>query len=245
MKINAINSINIQNKNYKDNTTFSGLFSKKYSYDYDVFMPEKQPKVKNKVLEKISDLITKEQSNDPIEQSKYFKNHGIINYKTKLADRFIYVPSNGKLYNNGICESSRGAIIVDRKNDIELQRLVKNAKVETANMDEQEKARYITEVLTHSEAKNVKKIVYPNEKVLVGNLLGSLSLGGRQNSLLFKVLSDEIGLKTDLVKGTAAGAKSIWNVVHFNNGVNKIYDLNKGIVEDSRKTKIYKPMYKK
>jgi hypothetical protein len=170
--------------------------------------------------------------------------NGIINYKTKLADGFLEVSSDGKVYDDGTCRSRREVILVDREKDKELQELIENAKNDTVNMNERDKVRYLTQILTHKTAKNPQKTTKPGEIILAGNLLGSLHTSGRQNSIMFKVLSDEIGLKTDLVKGMASGAKRIWNVVHYSSGVNKIHDINTGIIEDARKSKVYRPMNK-
>ena len=245
MKINAINSVNYTNKNYGNNTPFTGLFSKKYSYDYDVYMPQKQSKFKNKFLEKINDMMTAEISNNSTKQSKYFMLNGIINYKTKIADGFMEVSSDGKVYDDGTCRSNRPVIVVDRDHDIVLSQLIEKAKDETIGFDENDKVRYLTQLLTKTTSKKPIINPKPNELVYAGDLLGSYASNGRQDSIMFKVISDEIGLKTDLVKGMAAGSKRMWNVVHYKNGVNKIHDVAYGIVEDARKSKVYIPMNKR
>ena len=241
MKINAINSV-IQNKSITNNTAFSGLFKKKYTYDYDVYMPEKQPKIKNKILEKFNDIFVVEISTNSISQSNYFKRNGIINYKNKLSDGFMDVSSDGIIYDNGTCRSSRPIILVDRKHDSTLSQIIEKTKNETTGLDENDKVRYLTELLTNTVSKCPKVNAKPNEIVKIGDTLGSFGYGGRQDSIMFKILSDEIGLKTDLVKGMAAGKKRAWNVVHYKNGVNKVHDISMGIVEDARKSKVYKPI---
>ena len=241
MKINAINSA-IQNNSFTNNMAFTGLFRKKYTYDYDVYMPEKQSKMKNKLLERFNDIFVVEISTNSITQSNYFKRNGIINYKNKISDGFIDVSSDGKIYDDGTCRSSRPIILVDRKYDSTLRQIIEKTKNETTGLDENDKVRYLTELLTNTVSKCPKANAKPNEIVKIGDTIGAFGYGGRQDSIMFKILSDEIGLKTDLVKGLAAGKKRTWNVVHYKNGVNKVHDISMGIVEDARKSKVYKPI---
>ncbi len=234
MRIGCINSANYNNNRYFNtyNRNFPAFSGLKF---FDRF--EKSDKSKNNKNSKLID--------NPIEQSKYFKDFGIIDYKTKLANGFMDVASSGMISDDGSCTSSREIIVVDKNNDKVLKGLIEHSKKATVNMPDEQKANYISNLIAfYTDRKRKNITTKPNEKILAGELLGSISASGRQNSIIFKVISDETGLKTDLVKGTKFGVKSIWNVVHLPNRKDKIYDTYSQVVENANKSKIYVPMYK-
>ncbi len=244
MKINSVN-----NAEYLVNVNKSSQFARKSLPVQDTvsFSGNKENVQKHKLSDKLANLFKKKVISEPIAQSKYFMFNGIINKDTKITDGFMDVGLGGEIYNNGEVHSYREIIVVNREEDKILNELIQRAKNDTVEMNERNKADYIYYMLINENAKHAlinEKGIIPeiNSKLLAGNTLGYMYGLGRHSSIIFKVIADEIGVKSDLIKGSLLGSKHAWNVVYFDGDAPKIYDCANRVVMYKNSTNAYKPM---
>ena len=137
-----------------------------------------------------------------IEQSKNFLKYNYIDYYDKILDGFKDGGRNSKILSNGrILEGSREIILVDRKKDKKLHKIIKKVRQNLAGVrDNNEKAEYIAEVCKHFMKFNRTKLPKGKE-ILLGDIIGTKKACCRHLSLLFKILCDEMGVKAELIRG--------------------------------------------
>ncbi|MBQ9245827.1 hypothetical protein IJ182_06130 [bacterium] len=240
MKIQAIN--NLKCANICNKTNFG---QKKYELKSDeviISAKNSEQKRSKKVGSFLSGLLPFQKADDGISQSLLYIKKGKIGKNIKLADGFMDTGISGEITQDGEVKSNREIIVVDRESDEKLNKIIKNIKKNTKTMTDKEKAGYICAYLHNykNPDDNSSNVLTPNKKILVGDTLGMFCTAGRHNSIAFKVIADEIGLKCDLVKGTVMGSKHAWNVVYLKNNPPLIYDSTLQIVERKNESRVYR-----
>ena len=183
--------------------------------------------------------------NTGLKQTLYYQKHGIIHKHTKLADGFMDGGKGAHISSNADIESKREIIVVDRTKDQVLQSMIDEVKTKTKDMSETDKIKelfsYMVNKSKHTYSKNYsnKAILNANKKVLVGDCINDPYHEARHASIVFKIIADEIGIKSDLVKGTFLGKIHAWNVVYQKGKRPYIYDVAQGLIEDYKHTRLY------
>ena len=178
-----------------------------------------------------------------IEQTGKFNSTHRIDVGEKVLDgykdagRRVKFDSNGNIINPE--KIRRETIVVDRTKDKKLQHLISDVKQKTKKMSEQQKADFLMEYIYNLTgdgsiaAENCKK--WTKNNVGQDALLGDIVTNNppvavcRHRGLLFKVLGDEVGLKTELQRGNfyvdaVDNGGHAWNTVRFSDGTSAIYD---------------------
>ena len=245
MKINSINT-KIQSISLKrNNIFFNGQRAKNDKQDSVNFTHKEFRTSSNGFIHNIKQKMLGALAYDPIEQSLHYQKTGKISKDIKIADGFKDAGKSGKKSRNGRSESNREIIVVDRRQDNTLREMIDYTKQNTRGMNEKEKVTFLTSLLNNingGRPKRVKTGFLPKRstEVFLGNSIEEDYAVGRHIALLFKVIGDEIGIKNDLIKGTLAGSKHAWNVVHYSNGQKLIQDCTNGLTEDYRSSFAYK-----
>ena len=167
------------------------------------------------------------------EQSKnYFKN-SIIPADEKILDGFKDGGRSGR----------REIICVDRKKDIKLQKIIDEVKkdvegvvpdfdIETGKYTDKE--TYIFDYVKNLNKHNLDAKKLPEGKeMLLGDIIGTESASCRHFALLFKILCDEVGIKSDLVRGEIHNPKNpeesfahAWNIVEYDDEGYSLFDCS-------------------
>ncbi len=184
--------------------------------------------------------INRKVHTDPIQQSNSFNKTHHIDADTFVADgyrdggRRLKFDDNGNLLNS----PSREIIVVDRKQDKQLQRMINDIKSKTKNMSPKEKAaylqKYVCEISGGKSINENKLDVWEHQNVGKEILLGDIITSKphiavcRHRSLLYKILGDEIDLNVSLQRGNfydaLGGGGHAWNTVEFDDGTSAIFD---------------------
>ena len=162
----------------------------------------------------------------------------------KTAGQFRTFTADGAF--NG---SDRAATVVDRSKDQKLNEIIADAKAKFAELPDREKARaladYVNKIMGPADGnekaldERYRAMMTENagKSMMLSEFLGNGSC--TQRALLLKVLADEMGLKSDVVRGN--GGAHVWNTFSFNDGKKEIFDTRAQIygVETSP---MHKPM---
>ena len=240
MRINAINNV----YNSRNTINFNRISQMRETKDEIILSASIHHKEGTGILQKIKTIALGKLAYDPIKQSVYYQKHGKISKDIRIADGFKDMGKSGSIAKNGKAKSHREIIVVDRKRDYVLQEMTDYVKDNTRGMDENEKVRYLSDFIQNVESmietKNKGRFPQHNQEVLLGHSVINRYAEGRHNALFFKIIGDEIGIKNDLIKGTLAGCKHAWNVVHYEDGRKVIHDCTSGVAEDAKSSFVYR-----
>ncbi len=163
------------------------------------------------------------------------------NYLTeneKIIDGFRDAGGEASFDNFGrILFAKREVITIDRNADVYLRNAIQYVKQNTKNLTEDKKLKFIYNLMLDISGDAVKAVKY-SEKL--GNsakgeerLLGKIFEHGcavcRHKALMFKILADEAGLKTRVLRGNIIDfgevGRHVWNEVKLNNGKKILIDI--------------------
>ena len=172
--------------------------------------------------------------NAAMQSQKYVRNN-IIDYNEKIMDGFKDGGRNTVVCLNGkVRGATREIIVVDRKKDTTLNAIINRVKSHTQNMrTSEQKAQYIFDY-----CQKFTKINRPNShpqygEVLLGDALIEDYTCCRHIALLFKILCDEVDVKSEMVRGAYFSNnkynKHAWNTVVDDYGWRKLYDATLGV----------------
>ncbi len=176
--------------------------------------------------------------NIPRLQSDGYQSRNRIDRGVPIADGFYDGGRGMQTDAKGHVTSPREILIVDRAHDPQLRKWIKEAQ-KLRKLPEQERLVKLAQ-LVYTELsprdKNLKSMAVfekwlptkENQPLLIGEVKGLGAGVCRHKSLLFKVLADEAGLQTALVRGFAeddsgAGGHA-WNEVTLANGKTLVVD---------------------
>ena len=169
--------------------------------------------------------------------NKYVQNHR-IGTSEKIVDGFrdggrdVKYDKWGKVLN-----AEREIVTVDLACDKYLQKVIEHAKNSTQGMNEEQKAKFIYNLIIDlggdslkAEKRSIELAkIYKGEEILLGKIFEKEASCCRHKSLLFKILADKVDLKTTIVRGNMLDFGGIgghaWNEVVFSNGKHFIYDV--------------------
>ena len=138
--------------------------------------------------------------------------------------------------------SGREVIVVDRVKDAKfLNPLINDVKTSTRGMSDEQKMNYILKKVENisgdpDRAISISDSFKSGEHMLLGDVFQKGGAVCRHRALLVKILADEAGLKTSLVRGNfypnagnkLNGGGHAWNVIYDNKGQAFILDSMHG-----------------
>jgi hypothetical protein len=161
-----------------------------------------------------------------------------------IADGYLDGGRNMKFDADGRSKSGREILVVDRKKDTELQKMLAFARQpELQKLAPQERAvrlaKYVDQATTPPGGPRLLGVEterfaeeFANQPVYIGEFVEQCSAGVcRHRSLLYKLLADEAGLKVSLVRGliitpsTPQGGAHAWNELTLDNGHRLMVDV--------------------
>ncbi len=175
----------------------------------------------------------------PIEQSKKFLETGLIEYGQEISDGYRDGGQSSKINDleNHRFEviSGREIILVDRSTDSVLAKSIEYIKKATRNLDEVDKMKFINQYVldkmggigTEESVNRTENFTnkFENTDMTLGTLIEHGLGVCRHRALLFKILSDTVGLKVSLKRGYYAdiseaisserGFNHAWNIVQI------------------------------
>ena len=174
-------------------------------------------------------------------QSLSFNQNHRIGAGEKITDGFVDGGRGMKVGSNGSASSSREVLVVDRARDVNLQKHIQYAN-SLQKLPEAERARklaqYVDDVMNPQGGRYMSEQAsrqmvnrYAGNEVLIGDVPNIGGGGGvcRHRSILYKILGDEAGLNTSLVRGNMATRSGVgghaWNEVRLANGQTLVVDV--------------------
>lgn len=143
-----------------------------------------------------------------------------------------------------IISGNREVITIDLKLDAYLRNAIRYAKENTAGLSEKEKVKYIYKIIHNISGdfqKGDKRALILGEKgrcqeILLGKVFEKEAATCRHKALMFKILSQECGLKTRMIRGAAIDLGGfgghVWNEVKLSNGRKLLVDVQNSIIVD-------------
>lgn len=186
-------------------------------------------------LEHLAEASEQKQSELPslkaIAQSNdYAKQHLL---QDKIQDGFRTAGQYREFTPDGrFSASDRAATIVDRANDPKLRQIIDDAKTQFADLPPRERARaladYVNKIMGPSDGNEqalddrYRKRMQESagKSLLLSDFVGEGAC--TQRALLLKVLADEMGLNSSIVRGN--GGSHVWNTFEFDKGKSEIFD---------------------
>ena len=179
-------------------------------------------------------------SSNAAQITKRYNDTGVLYYDKKIPDGFRDGGRTARYNRWGqAIGAEREVITVDRVADQYLANAIRYVKDSTKGMNEEQKLKFIYRVIqeisgdVYKGLKNSKKLgeAYAGEEVLLGDVFANGAAACRHKTLLFKILSDEVGLNAKMVRGQM-GFKDIgghaWNEVKLSNGKKYVVDTQNG-----------------
>lgn len=171
------------------------------------------------------------------ELSQSYNETGIIYYDKKIVDGFRDGGRSTRLDKWGKpINANREIITIDREIDQYLTNAINYAKNATKNMNEEQKVKFIYNMIIKISG-NVEKSLaksdemakqYCNSEILLGDIFENGAACCRHKALMFKILSDEIGLNAKIIRGVSADAFGkgghVWNEIKLSNGKKFLID---------------------
>lgn len=148
--------------------------------------------------------------------------------------------------------ANREIVTVDIACDKYLQKVIEHTKASAQGMSEKQKAKFIYDLIVDLGGDAVKAEkrsnelakAYRGQEILLGKVFEKEASCCRHKSLLFKILADEIGLKTRMIRGNMLDFGGIgghaWNEVILSNGKRFIYDTQNASIINVTKGQVGK-----
>lgn len=184
--------------------------------------------------------------------NRYVQNHR-IGTSERIVDGFRDGGRDVRFDKWGKAISAHREIVtVDIACDKYLQKVIEHTKASTQGMSEKQKAKFIYDLIIDLGGDAVKAEkrsnelarVYQGQEILLGKVFEKEASCCRHKSLLFKILADEIGLKTRMIRGNMLDFGGIgghaWNEVILSNGKRFIYDTQNASIINVTKGQVGK-----
>lgn len=184
-------------------------------------------------------------SRKSVELSDKYLAENYISKDCKIIDGFRDGGSSAKFSKFGdILDGKREVITVDRTLDTYLANVINYTKRKTKNMGEQAKMKYIYKIIHDISGDTIEcdrrsmrlAEQYLKKEILLGTVFQYEAACCRHKALLFKILSDECGLKTRMIRGLLfdwGGVGShVWNEVVLSNGKRFLVDIQNSKIID-------------
>ncbi|MBD5402427.1 hypothetical protein HDR58_06460 [bacterium] len=185
------------------------------------------------------------------ELSEEYLRTNYLSENQKIIDGFRDAGGGASFDNFGkVLYAKREVITIDKELDVYLQNAINYVKQNTVQMSEKKKLKFIYNLMLDISG-DAQKAVERSE--LLGNraageerLLGKIFEHGaavcRHKALMFKILADEVGIKTRILRGNMMDfggvGRHVWNEVKLKDGRKILIDIqNCKIIEVKNSSK--------
>ena len=180
---------------------------------------------------------------------EYIKSNCLMENE-KIIDGFRDAGSNAVFDNfANVIKTNREVITIDRNLDSYLSNAINYVKANTYNLSEEKKIKFVYNLVHDisgdfyngaTKADMLGK-AYKGKEILLGQIFEDGAATCRHKALMFKILAEEAGIKTRLLRGVAGDLQGIgghaWNEVKMQNGKKMLVDVqNSRIIEISSKS---------
>ena len=161
----------------------------------------------------------------------------------KIIDGFRDGGGGARFSEFGDCLlAKREVITIDRSADVYLRNAIKYVRENTAQMSENKKLKFIYN-LVRDISGNVEKALERSQflgssaagrELLLGKIFEHGAAACRHKALMFKILADEAGIKTRVIRGNAIDlsgfGRHAWNEVKLKNGTKLLVDIQNSAI---------------
>lgn len=175
---------------------------------------------------------------------KYLKT-GYLSENDRIVNGFRDGGRNAKFTRFGdAVYADREIITVDLQKDVYLRNLISYVHKNADTMSEKSKMKFLFNLIKDISGDKAAGKKFANnlavsrqgEEVLLGKVFEHSAAVCRHKSMLAKLLGDELGLKTRLIKGNLndilGGNAHVWNEIKLSNGKKYLFDVQQGILMD-------------
>ena len=175
---------------------------------------------------------------------KYLK-YGYLSENDRIVNGFRDGGRNASFTKFGdTLYADREVITVDLEKDVYLQNLLKYVKKNAASFSEKSKMQFLFKLISDISGDSKAAFKGSNmlakkrqaQEVLLGKIFEHECAVCRHKSILAKLLGDELGLNTRLIRGNLndiVGENAhIWNEIKLSNGKNYLFDVQQGVLMD-------------
>lgn len=184
--------------------------------------------------------------------NKYAKTDCLMEYD-KVIDGFRDGGSRAVFDKSGNCISENSkVVIVDRGADVYLSSVINYVKEKTLQMSENKKMKFLYNFISDISGNTPKKSVYPLEIAhstaekdqLIGKIFENECALCDHKAIMYKILADETGLQTRLIRGKWVGtdglSKHVWNEVKLKDNKNYLVDMQNSQIVNLSSSKAHK-----
>lgn len=178
-----------------------------------------------------------------------------------VSDKFLkqnYLSENDRIV-NGFRDGGRNAgftnfgetlyadrevLTIDREKDVYLDNLIKYVHKNADDLSEKKKMKFLFKLINDISGDRKASVKFSEqlghsrqgEEVLLGKVFEHGAAVCRHKGMLMKILGDEIGLKTRLVRGNLVdigdSGGHVWNEVKLSNGKRYLFDTQQNVLLD-------------
>lgn len=184
--------------------------------------------------------------------NEYIKSNCLLENE-KIIDGFKDGGRNAVFDKFGdVIKAQREIIIVDREKDMYLSNSIRYVKDNTKNMSEDKKLKFIYNLMHDISGDFVKgdrqaELLgkkYVGKEILLGEIFERECASCRHKALMFKILAEEAGLQTRMLRGLAFDLGGYgghaWNEVKLKNGRKLLVDIQNSAIIDISTSKAMK-----
>lgn len=192
-------------------------------------------------------------SRESAELSELYLHSNYISDKERITNGFRDGGHKAVLDNFGnVIFSPREIITIDKNMDSYLANAIKFVKTNTMDKSEKTKMKYIFNVMRDISGNAIKSEkrsaqlanLAAGRDVLLGKIFEKEAAVCRHKALLFKLLADECGLKTRIIRGASVDLGGygghVWNEVKLSNGKKFLVDVQNSKIIDISNSKALK-----
>ncbi len=183
-----------------------------------------------------------------VRQTNDYINKNTIGFDSEIVNGFRDAGHNAKFTKFGdVISSKREVITIDRQYDDYLNNVINYVRENTKGLSEKEKVKSIYNLISDISEDAYKSTEKSYElaklakgrEVLLGKIFEHNAVCCRHKSLMFKILCDEVGIKSSIVRGISMDMSGIgghvWNEVKLSSGKKILIDTqNKKIIDISK-----------
>ena len=184
-------------------------------------------------------------SKNSVRQTNNYIDNNIIGIDEKIINGFRDAGRNAQFTKFGdIITSEREIITIDREYDDYLSNIINYIKKNTQGLSEKEKVRSIYNIIleisedTYKSTNKSDKFakLARGREVMLGKIFEHNAVCCRHKGLMFKILCDEIGINSSIVRGNMIDMYGfgghVWNEVKLSSGKKLLIDTqNKKIID--------------
>lgn len=151
-----------------------------------------------------------------------------------------------------VLKAKREVITIDKEADVYLRNAISYVRQNTSQMSEKKKVKFIYNLIQDISGNAEKSLERSNvlgknavgEECLLGNIFEQGAAVCRHKALMFKILAEETGIKTRMLRGNAVDlggfGRHVWNEVKLKDGSKFLVDTQNSRIVDLYAKNAYK-----